>query len=67
MFEFFEQVVDQCEGVIVGLFGYVECDQFDFEVLVLESVVFGGGLFDIVFGDGDFDFGVVWDVMEEVE
>jgi hypothetical protein len=49
------------------LLGHVECDQSDLEVLALESAALGGGPFDTVLGDGDLDFGAVWDVTEEVE
>lgn len=65
--ELAEEAVDECESVVVGLLGHVECDEADFEVLALEGTALCGGPFYAVFCDGNFNVGAVGDVFEEVQ
>lgn len=44
--EFFEEVVDKCESVVVGSFGHVKGYETGFEVLTQEASSFGSCPFD---------------------
>jgi len=39
-FEFFEQAVDECEGIIIRLLGHIEGDETGFKVLSKEAPAF---------------------------
>ena len=62
-----DEVVDEREGVVVGLLGDVDGGEAGFELLAQEAALGLYGPLDAGFCDVDLDFGRVWDGGEEVE